>query len=86
MDNDIKKLPVGSFKGRVEETSQFDKDFIKSNSDNSDMGHFTEAGAQYPEALHELHNYFLLLSEKIKIERLKNLQPTYLIKKNVIHK
>ena len=37
------------------------------------MGHFTEAGAQYPEALHELHNYFLLLPEKIKIERLKNL-------------
>ena len=37
------------------------------------MGHFTEAGAQYPEPLHELHNYFLLLSEKIKIERLKNL-------------
>ena len=40
----------------VEETSQFNKDFIKSYNDDSDEGYFLEVDVQYPENLHNLHN------------------------------
>ena len=63
MDNDIRKLPVGGFKW-VEETSQFNKDFIKNYSDDSDIGHFIEADVQYPEELHELCNIFSFRQKK----------------------
>ena len=40
----------------VEETSQFNKDFIKSYNDDSDEGYFLEVDVQYPKNLHNLHN------------------------------
>ena len=38
-----------------EETSQFNKDFIKICSKDSDIEYFLEVVVQYPEKLHELH-------------------------------
>ena len=49
-------LRLGSFNKWVEETSQFNEDFIKSYNENSNIVHFFEVDAQYPEELHELHN------------------------------
>ena len=49
------KLPVTSFKW-VEETSQFNEDFIKSYNEDSDEGYFLGVDAQYPEKLNNLHN------------------------------
>ena len=54
----------------VEETSQFNKDFIKSYNDDSDEGYFLEVDVQYPENLHNLHNGLkAFLPEKIKIQK-----------------
>ena len=41
------KLPVGSFKW-VEETSQFNEDFIISCSKDSDEGYFLKVNMEYP--------------------------------------
>ena len=49
------KLSLGGVKW-VEETSQFNKDLIKSYNKDSDIGHFIEADVQYTEELHELYN------------------------------
>ena len=46
-------LLLGSFDW-VEETSQFNKDFIKSSNDDSDVRYFLEADVQYLEKLHDL--------------------------------
>ena len=46
------KLPLASFKS-VEETSQFNEDFIKSYNENCNIGYFLEIDVQYPEELHE---------------------------------
>ena len=40
------KLPVNGFKS-VEDTSQFNKDFIKSYNEESDEGYFLEVDVQY---------------------------------------
>ena len=45
------KLPLGGFKW-VEETSQFNEDFIKTDNDVSNEGYFLEVHVQYPENLH----------------------------------
>ena len=42
------KLPVSDFKW-VEETSQFNENFIKIYNEDSDIGYFIEADVQYPE-------------------------------------
>ena len=49
------KLPVNKFKW-IEDTSQFDEDFIKSYNKESDEGYFLEVDVQYPEKLDKLHN------------------------------
>ena len=48
------KLPVNNFE-RIKDTSQFNKDFMKKNNEESDDGYFLEVDVQYPERLHELH-------------------------------
>ena len=40
----------------VEETSQFNEDFIKSYNDYIDEWYFLGFDVQYPENLHDLHN------------------------------
>ena len=67
------KLPVSNFEW-IKNTFQFNEDFIKKNyNEESDKGCFLEADVQYPENLHNLHNGFQILSERIKIEKVENL-------------
>ena len=50
-----RKLPINNFKW-VKDTCQFNEDFIKSYSQNSDEGYFLEVDVQYFEKLHDLQN------------------------------
>ena len=40
----------------LEETCQFNEDFIKNYSEESDKGYFLDVGVQYPEKLYELRS------------------------------
>ena len=40
----------------IEDTSQFNEDFIKSYNEERNEGYFLKVDVQYPEKLHELHN------------------------------
>ena len=51
------KLSANDF-GWVEETSQFNEDFIKFYNKNSDIGYFIEADVHYRKKLHELYNNY----------------------------
>ena len=66
----VQSLPVNNFKW-VEETSQFNEDFIESYNEESDEGYFLEVDIQYTEKLHELHNDLVFLTERIKIEKVE---------------
>ena len=57
----------------IEDTSQFNADFIKNYNGESDEGYFLEADVQYLEKLHELHNDLPFLPERIKIEGVEKL-------------
>ena len=46
---------VNSFEW-IEDTSQFNKDFIKNYNEECDEGYFLEVNVQYLEKLHEIHN------------------------------
>ena len=45
------KLPVNKFEW-MEDTFQFNEDFIKNYNAESDEGYFLEVDVQYPEKLH----------------------------------
>ena len=49
------KLPVNNFDW-IEDTSQFNEDFIKNYNEESDEAYFLEVDVQYIEKLHEIHN------------------------------
>ena len=66
------KLPVNNFEW-IEDTSQFNNDFIKSYNEESDEGYFLEVDVQYPENLHNLHNDLKFLLQKMKIEKVEKL-------------
>ena len=51
----------------IEDTSQFNQDFIKSYNEKSDEECFLEVYVQYPEELYELHNDFPFLPERKKL-------------------
>ena len=51
----LQKLPLDGFKW-VENTSEFDKDSIKKDNEDSDEGYFLEVDVIYPEKVHDLHN------------------------------
>ena len=61
------KLPVNHFEW-IEDTSQFNKDFIKDYNEESDGGCFVEADVQYLEKLHELCNDLVFFHERMKIK------------------
>ena len=44
----LKKLPVNNFEW-IEDTSQFDEDFIKNYNEESDKGYILEVDVQHPE-------------------------------------
>ena len=57
----------------IENTSQFNENFIKSYNEESDEGYFLEVDVQYPEKLHETHNDLPFLLERMKIEKVEKL-------------
>ena len=75
----LQKLPVNNFVS-IEDTSQFDKDFLKNYNEESNEGYFLEVGVQYLETLHGLHNDLPFLPE-----RMKSLSLIYMTKLSVIH-
>ena len=58
---------------RIEDTSQFNEDFIRNYNEKSDEGYFLDVDVQYPEKLHELHNDLPFLPERMKIEKVEKL-------------
>ena len=47
-------LPVNNFEW-INDTYQFNEDFIKNYNEESDEGYFLEVDLQYPKKLHERH-------------------------------
>ena len=68
----LQKLPVDKFEW-IEDTPQFNEDFIKKYNEESDEGYFLEVDVQCLEKLHELHNDLPFLPERMKIEKVKKL-------------
>ena len=66
------KLPVNNLDW-IEDTSQFNEDFIKNYNEESDKGCFLQIDVQYLEKLHDLHNNLPFLPERIKIEKVEKL-------------
>ena len=66
------KLTVNGFVS-VENTSQFNEDFIKSYNKESDEGYFFEVDVQFSEKLHDLHNDLSFLTDRMKIEKVEKL-------------
>ena len=66
------KLPVNNFEW-IEDTFQFNEDFIKNYIEESDEGYFLEVDVKYPEKLHELQNDLSFLPEIMKIEKVEKL-------------
>ena len=62
----LRKLTVDNF-GWVEDTSQFNEDFIKNYTEESDEGYFFEVNVQYPENVHTLDYDLPFLPERMKI-------------------
>ena len=79
------KLSVNDFKW-VEDTSEFNEDFIKSYNAESDEGYFLKVDVKYPENLHNLHNDLPFLPERMKIEKVEKLLGNlHDIKKNMLY-
>ena len=57
----------------MEDTVQFNKDFIKNYNEKSDEEHFLEAEVQYLKKLHEIHNDLPFLSERMKVKEVEKL-------------
>ena len=70
--SNVAKLPVDSFEW-IEETSQFNKDFIKSYNEESDEGYVLQVDVQYPEKFYELHNDLPLLPKRKKLKTVEAL-------------
>ena len=65
-------LPVNKFEW-IEETSQFNEDFIKNYNEESDARHFVEDDVKYLEELQKLHNDLPFSSERSKLGNTKKL-------------
>ena len=55
----LQKLPLNNFEW-IEDTSQFNKYFIKNYNKESNEGYFLEVDVQYLEKFHDLHNDYHL--------------------------
>ena len=78
------KLHVNRFKW-VENKSQFNEDFMKNYNEDSNEGYFIEVDIQCPENLHNLHNDLPFITKRMKIEKLKNLYQTCMIKNKMLY-
>ena len=80
-----KRLRLGWFKW-VEETFQFNEDFIKIYNDDSDERYFLETDVQCLENWHNFQNDLLILTERIQMEKAEKLVVNLHDKEeNVIH-
>ena len=77
-------LSVNDFR-LVEDSSEFDKSFIKRYNEESDEGHFLEVDMQCLENLHNCHNDLSFLRERIKIEKIQKLVANWHKTVYVIH-
>ena len=66
------KLPINNFEW-IEDTSRFNKDFIKNFNEESYEGYFLELDVQYFKNLHELYNDLSFLTERMKIIKVEKL-------------
>ena len=66
------KFPVNKFEW-IEDTSQFNEDFIKNYNEESDEGYFLEVDVQYPRKFYKLFNDLPFLPERIKFEKVEKL-------------
>ena len=64
------KLPVNKFEW-IEDTSQFNEDFIKVSNAESNEGYFLEVNVQYTEKLHKLHNNLPFLLERTQPKKVE---------------
>ena len=64
------KLVVNKFEW-IEDTFQFNEDFIKNYDEESDEKYFLEVDVQYLEKLHELHNELPFLPKRMKIKKVE---------------
>ena len=64
----LQKFPVNNFKW-IKYIFQFDEDFMKNYNEESEKWCFPEVDVQYLEKLHELHNDFTFLPERMKIAK-----------------
>ena len=76
----LQKLPVNNFEW-MEDTSEFNEDFIKHYNEESCAGSFLEVDTQYLEILHELHNVLPFLPERMQIEKVDKTDNVIHIKK-----
>ena len=73
----LQKLPVNKL-GWIEDTFQFNEDFLKNFNEEGDEGYFLVVDVQYPEKLYELHNDLPFLPERMKREKPKSKKIKYL--------
>ena len=66
----MQNLPVNNFEW-IKNTSQFNEAFVKSYNVEREEGNFLEVDVQYLEKLHEIHNDLPILTERMKIEKVK---------------
>ena len=55
----------------MEETSQFNEDFIKNYNEESDEKYFFRVDVQYPEKIYELHNDLPFFLKRKKLKKVK---------------
>ena len=58
---------------QIEETSQFNEDFIKNYKEESDEEYFLEVDVQYSENLHDFHDDLRFLAERKKIRKIEKI-------------
>ena len=69
----LQKLLVNNLKW-IEDTFQFNEDFIKNYNEKRDERFFLEVDVQYLEKLNELHNDLPFLLERMKVEKVEKLE------------
>ena len=72
MDEQCHNLPVNNFEW-IEETSQFNEDFIKNCYEKINEEYFLEVDVHYPEKIYELHNNLPFLPERKKLKEVEKL-------------
>ena len=73
------RLPVNNVQW-IEQTSQFNEDFVKNNNEESDKGYFLEVDVQYPKNwMNYITIYFFYQNER-KVKKRKSLLLIYIIK------